>query len=243
LRQMGQDGIEKAIGFITAAHRTEASLQRYMRAVEAAQQKIGPMAPVIEYVDAWFDHPLFIEATCERIQEVLHGDGETERRGDGEPQPSATQVAPSPGRPVTPPEDAWIFTAHSIPSPMAAESNYVGELCRTAERVCEKMRREEWSLAYSSRSGRPEDPWLEPDICAAIREKAADGIKEILVVPIGFVADHVEVLFDLDVEAKEAAKKAGVRLKRAGTVGEHPKFFTMMADVVRARLRALAASA
>jgi protoporphyrin/coproporphyrin ferrochelatase len=212
LRQMSQDGVQKAVGFITAAHRAEASFERYLRVVEEAQQKIGALAPVIDYVDPWFHHPLFIEAICERIQEVLSGDGGT--------------------------KSALIFTAHSIPAPMAAESNYVGELRRTAELVCEQLRRDEWSLAYSSRSGKPTDPWLEPDVCHAIQDKAAEGQKDIVIAPIGFVADHVEVLFDLDVEAKEAAEKSGVRLRRAPTVGEHPKFLAMMADVVQKRLRA-----
>ncbi len=104
----------------------------------------------------------------------------------------------------------WFFTAHSIPCTMAKESTYVQDLTRTAELVCQKLNRKQWSLAYSSRSGNPRDPWLEPDVCDVIQAEATQGTKTILFIPIGFIADHVEILFDLDIEAQAAAKEAGV---------------------------------
>ncbi len=203
LRKMAKDGIRHAIGFPTAAYRCEASWERYIKAVEEARRRVGGSAPVISYIDPWFDHPLFIEAIAARIQEAL------------------------------PRSASWIFTAHSIPVPMANASRYVQELNRTAELVAQKFSQKTWTLAYTSRSGAPTDPWLEPDVCDEIRAQAKRGILDVLIIPIGFVADHVEVLFDLDVEAKEAARKAGVAFHRAQTVGDHPLFIQMMADSIR----------
>lgn len=213
LKAMIQKGVKHAVGFITAAHRCEASLERYIKAVEAARAAIGPTAPIIDYVDPWFDHPLFIDAIAARVKEVIK-------------DIPADRLAAMP----------WLFTAHSIPCSMAKESTYVQELQRTAEAVCRKVGRREFSLAYSSRSGNPSDPWLEPDVCDVIQAEAKRGAKEILFIPIGFVADHVEVLFDLDVEAQEAAQEAGVTLRRTQTVGEHPLFVKAMAEIIRQRM-------
>jgi ferrochelatase len=204
LQKMAADGIKQAVGFPTAAHRTEASWERYLNAVETARQKVGPTAPKINYIEPWFDHPLFIQAIAARIEEVQ--------------APGSAQ---------------WIFTAHSIPTPMAGASRYVQELEATAALVCIRLGVKNWRIAYTSRSGAPSDPWLEPDVCDDIRELAREGVRDVLTIPIGFVADHVEVLFDLDVEAKEAADKAGVRFHRAKTVGDHPLFIQMIADVIR----------
>jgi ferrochelatase len=212
LRKMAEDGIERAVGFTTAAHRSEASLERYVTAVEAARKRVGEKAPAIDYVDPWFDHPLFIKAIAARVEEAIGSE--------------RVHFFDAP----------WYFTAHSIPCAMAKESTYVQELQETAALVSAQHGKKEWRLAYSSRSGRPEDPWLEPDVCDVIREEATRGTRQILFVPIGFVADHVEILFDLDVEAQEAAKEAGVSLVRTKTVGDHPLFIQMIIDVVRKRM-------
>jgi protoporphyrin/coproporphyrin ferrochelatase len=213
LRKMADDGIKQAIGFPAAAHRCEASLERYVNATEEARRQLGDSAPVIHYIGPWFDHPLFVDAIVQRVQEAL--------------------------KTVPPDHQArmkWFFTAHSIPDNMAKESTYVQDLRRTAELVCDKFGRKQWALAYSSRSGNPRDLWLEPDVCDLIRSEASQGIKYILFIPIGFIADHVEILFDLDIEAQAAAREAGVTLYRSQSVGDHPLFTRMMADVVRARM-------
>jgi ferrochelatase len=119
---------------------------------------------------------------------------------------------------------------------MAKESTYVLELNRTAKLVCEKLGKKAWALAYSSRSGNPSEAWLVPDVCDAIRGEAARGAKDILLITIGFVADHVEVLFDQDVEAREAAENAGIGFHRAQTVGDHRAFIRMVVDVIRKRM-------
>ncbi len=212
LRQMQSGGVKRAIGFYTAAHRSEASLERYLNAVESARTRIGPEAPVVDLVGPWFDHPLFIEAITLRAQEAL-------------------QAVPGEERSSIP----LIFTAHSIPCAMAKDSTYVLELQKTAELIAHKLGRKEWKLAYSSRSGNPRDPWLEPDIGDEIRTRARHGQKQLLMIPIGFIADHVEILFDLDVEAQQVAREVGVTIYRAKTVGDHPVFCRMIADVVQKR--------
>ena len=222
LRQMASDGVKRAIGFPAAAHRCQASWERYLNAVEEARKKIGAAAPAMDYVGPWFDHPLFIDAICDRVNDVIPAKAGTQSNGLG-PGFHRGDVNNA----------SWYFTAHSIPVPMAKESRYVQELERTATLVAERFGRQDWRLAYSSRSGRPQDPWLEPDVSDAIREEARRGAKEILFIPIGFIADHVEVLYDLDIEANEAAETAGIRLLRAKTVGDHPLFARMMADVIQ----------
>lgn len=212
LRDMQSKGIKHAIGFYTAGHRSEASLERYLNAVESARQNIGVDAPVIDLVGPWYDHPLFIEAITQRAQDALKN------------VPAAEQT-----------RIPLIYTAHSIPCCMAKDSTYVIELQKTAELVSKKLGRSEWKLAYSSRSGNPRDPWLEPDICDEIRERAKRSEKHLLIIPIGFIADHVEILFDLDVEAKAVAQEVGVSIYRAKAVGDHPLFIRMIADVVEKR--------
>jgi protoporphyrin/coproporphyrin ferrochelatase len=211
LQKMIKNGVTHAIGFATAAHRSEASLERYIKAVEEARAKIGPKAPVIDYVDPWFDHPLFIEALAERVHEVV------------DPNP-ALKTAP------------WYFIAHSIPCVMAKDSTYVPELRRTAASVSTRFDRSDVKLAFSSRSGNPKEPWLVPDVGEVIRAEAKRGEKDILFITIGFLADHVEVLFDQDVEARAVAEEAGIRFCRTQTVGDHPFFIRMMADVIRKRM-------
>ncbi len=203
LRKMLADGVKSALGFCTAAYRCEASLERYVAAVDEARGKIGAAAPNVEFVGPWFDHPKFIAAISARIKAL-----------------GASADAP------------WVFTAHSIPCAMAKESNYVEELRETAGLVAKACGRSDWSLAFTSRSGRPTDAWLEPDISKVIRARAARGVRALTLIPIGFIADHVEVLYDLDIEAKAAADAVGMTLQRAATVGDHRLFIEMMADVV-----------
>lgn len=215
LRKMAADGIRRAIGFATAAHRCEASLERYVNAVAKARAAIGPSAPEIDFVNPWFDHPLFVEAIAARVQSVL----------DKIPLQARQSLR-------------WVFTAHSVPCSMAKESTYVEELRTTAEAVARRVGISSWRLAFSSRSGNPRDPWLEPDVCDLLKCDGAQGVKDLIFIPIGFVADHVEVLYDLDVEAKEAAETAGITLWRSETVGDHPLFLQMIAEVVRERAAA-----
>ncbi|HSQ11720.1 MAG TPA: ferrochelatase, partial [Candidatus Deferrimicrobium sp.] len=122
---------------------------------------------------------------------------------------------------------------------MAAKSSYVEQLQTSARLIAQKLGRQNCSLAFQIRSGRPSDPWLEPDIGETIRTLAAKGQKEVIVAPIGFVCDHVEVLYDLDIEAKKLADGLGVNMIRAGCPNDHPTFVRMMADVIAAKMNSV----
>ncbi len=210
---MARDGVAKALGFILSSHRTEASWERYQKNIAAARAELGGQAPEIDYTGGWHDHPLFIQTWSELIGAAF-GQIPAARRG----------AAP------------LIFTAHSLPVAMAARSPYVGQLEQSADGIARRLGHSLWSLAYQSRSGKPSDPWLEPDIGAAIRNLAAGGRKDVVVAPLGFVSEHVEVLYDLDIEAKRIAADLGMNLVRAGCPNDHPVFIRMIADVIKQSL-------
>lgn len=129
--------------------------------------------------------------------------------------------------------DGLIFTAHSIPLAMAQKSQYQREFETSSRLVADRLGARQWKLAYQSRSGRPQDPWLEPDVNEVIREAARDSVQNVKIVPIGFLADHAEVLYDLDFEARQTAESCGIGFYRAKTVMDHPKFIQMMFEMVR----------
>lgn len=213
LRELGQGGARRVLGFVLAAHRCEASWDRYLRDVADARERIGAAAPVVDYVGEWHAHPLFIEAAADRIGDAL------------------ARLEPAAAR-----ERAQlVFTAHSIPAAMAAASPYVEQLRESARLIAQRLNRREWTLAFQSRSGSPRDPWLEPDVGEVLR-----GLKgqAAVLAPIGFICDHVEVLYDLDVAAARVAREMNVTIARAATVGEHPRFIEMIARLVRERLPA-----
>jgi ferrochelatase len=214
LKRMANDGIRRALGFILSSHRTEASWDRYQKNVADARVELGPQAPQVTYCSGWHDHPLFIQTWAELIHSSF-ADIPVHQR-------SSTDL---------------VFTAHSLPAAMASRSPYVEQLEATARSVAAKLGHERWSIAYQSRSGKSTDPWLEPDIGNAIRKLAAAGRKEVVVAPIGFVCDHVEVLYDLDIEAKKIAEDHGVRFLRASCPNDHPTFIHMMANVIERELK------
>jgi ferrochelatase len=213
LQQMHDDGVRRVLGFILSSHQTEASWERYQKNIADARAEIGGQAPSIDYCDGWHDHPLFIRSWLELIQTA------------GAAFPAANHAA-----------IPLVFTAHSLPTPMAARSPYVEQLQTTARLIAAQLDHPRWSIAYQSRSGKPTDSWLEPDIGAVIKDFAAAGIKQMILAPIGFVCDHVEILYDLDIEAKKFAEELGVRLTRANCPNDHPTFIRMIADVVLKRL-------
>jgi len=203
--------VSSVFGFVLAAHRCEASWERYIAAVEEAAAELGGSAPEVVYADPWHTDPHFIRAAAGRTREALARLDSTERAG--------AQI---------------IFTAHSIPVAMAAESGYTEQITESSRLVAKELGIDGWTLAFQSRSASPRGPWLEPDIGAALRKLAG---RTVVVVPIGFVCDHVEVLYDLDVEAAKIARESGVRMVRAATVGDHPEFIEMIAAMVRAHVR------
>ncbi len=214
LREMSRAGIRRAIGFIAAAHHSYSSCRQYKENVrDARRQIVEEGCPDIEitYVDSWFEHPLFVDTmfrhTAEAIQRL-----------------PAELRAPA----------RIVFTAHSLPMSLARSSGYEQQLRATCRAVMKKLKRdtpEGWTLVYQSRSGLPTDPWLEPDIRDYLRTERSQGLSAAVVVPIGFICDHIEVLFDLDTQAAALCKELDLPMVRAATAGDDPVFIDMMADV------------
>jgi protoporphyrin/coproporphyrin ferrochelatase len=214
LKRMARDGIRRALGFILSSHKTEASWERYQKNIADARAELAGNAPTIDFCDGWYDHPLFVQSWVELIE------------------PALSKIAFS-QRGSTP----LVFTAHSLPVPMAAQSPYVQQLETSARLIADKLGHRRWSLVYQSRSGKPADPWLEPDIGDAMRNLAAEGCKDVVVAPIGFVCDHVEVLYDLDIEAKQIAENHGVKMCRVSCLNDHPTFIRMIAEVIQDKIK------
>ena len=210
LAELAADGRRRVLGIILSAFQTEASWGRYISAVETAREAMTVGAPAVDYARAWSRHPLFIQAVADRVSATA-----------GE-MPQALRDAP------------LVFTAHSIPRSMADGSPYAAQFGEASRRVAQSLGRAHWTLAYQSRSGNPRDPWLEPDVGDVIEELARAGEKAVIVVPIGFVCDHVEVLYDLDVDARQRARELGMGFYRAPAVNDHPLFIDMLAEIVSA---------
>ncbi len=212
LQEMSRNGIRTAIGVVLAPHRSSASFDRYVAAVDQARRQMGLEPLEINFISAWHTHPLFIEAIVSRISDALTLQGWSSKDS------LKTEI---------------VFTAHSLPCDMAGNSAYETEVRQTAEYVMKRVGKFLWDIAYQSRSGDPREPWLGPDINEWIRARNGKGLQNILVVPIGFLLDHVEVLVDLDKTARQSADKEGISYARAQTVMDHPKFIEMLAELVR----------
>jgi ferrochelatase len=196
-----------------APHQSPASTEKYERAFQHALKRAGSAARV-SYAPPFFDHPLFIRAHAARVREAL--ERLNGKRFDGV---------------------ELIFTAHSIPAAIASASPYVAQFTRTGELVAKETGAPRWSVAYQSRSGNPAEPWLEPDVRDLLRELPSRGVRAAVVAPIGFLCDHVEVLYDLDVEARQVAREVHVRMERATALNDHPLFIEMLADLATAQIR------
>ncbi|MBI3911945.1 MAG: ferrochelatase [Armatimonadetes bacterium] len=206
---MNREGCRRTVGIILAPHRSQTSWARYQLDVQRACDVNGG-GPEILYLSPWHTDPLFLEAVASRVEEATGY-----QRGHW---PTSVPLC---------------FTAHSIPVSMAETSPYVQEIAQSAAGIATLLGAPHWLVAYQSRSGDACIPWLEPDVADALRAAAAEGVTEVVVVPVGFLCDHVEVLYDLDIEARETAAEVGVRFRRAGTVGDHPAFIQMLARRVR----------
>lgn len=215
MHAMKEQHIERAIGLVLSAYSSYSGCRQYREDVVRAQQAVGGGAPAVEKLRAFYNHPDFVAANLDRMQQAI------------ERLPSAARG-----------DYKIVFTAHSIPMSMANTSQYVQQLTETSRLVAEgcDLPPDRWSLVYQSRSGRPADPWLEPDILDALRSLADGGTKSVIIMPIGFLSDHMEVLFDLDEEARLLAGELGLTMVRAGTVGTHPRFVSMLRELIEERL-------
>jgi len=214
LRQMRADGVRSALAFVTSAYSSYSSCRQYREDIARAQQTAGEGAPSVDKIRVFHNHPGFIEAMTDRVQEAL----------DMIPQERREAAH-------------LIYTAHSIPVAMAQECDYERQLKETCRLVTEKLGRREWRLVYQSRSGPASQPWLEPDILQRLREiKGQGGSADVVISPAGFVSDHMEILFDLDTEAAELCAELGLQMFRAGTVGTHPRFIRMIRELICERM-------
>ncbi len=213
LRQMKQDGVKRAIAFFTSAFSSYSGCRQYRENIAAAQADVGEGAPQVDKLRVFFNHPGFIEPMAENTATAL------------------TQI-PAEKRDKA----QLLFTAHSIPLGMAQNCKYETQLKEASGLVAAGVGRTDWRLVYQSRSGPPSQPWLEPDVGVALKEVAEAGGKDVVVVPIGFISDHMEVLFDLDEEAQNISRQLGLNMVRAATVGTHPRFVRMTVELVQERL-------
>ncbi len=215
VQQMKEDGITKALGLVFAAYGSYSSCRQYLEDINKAQNVVGDDAPQIDKIRLFYNHPNFINANSDHLRQAV--------AQLSEDVSEKYHVA---------------FTAHSLPMSMANSCQYVEQLQETCRLVAEKMSlpADRWKLVYQSRSGRPTDPWLEPDICDHIKSLHQAGINELVIMPIGFLSDHIEVLYDLDEEAAAVATELKMTMVRAATVGLHPDFITMLRLLIEERL-------
>ena len=187
VRQMAADGVRRALAIATSAYSSYSGCRQYIENIAAARAEVGESAPEIDKLPPFCDHPLFLQANVERVGEAL-ARVPLERR-------AAARL---------------VFTAHSIPMAMAATCRYEEQLLHTARHVSKAVEHDEWDLVWQSRSGPPGQPWLEPDILDHLRVLAEDGVKHVVAAPIGFLSDHMEVMYDLDVEAAQRCATLGI---------------------------------
>lgn len=231
IQKMRDDGIKNALAFVTAAYSSYSSCRQYLENIAEAQKAIGDGFPQIEKLRVFYNHPLFIEANVDSVQAALEQIPEARR--------SQTQI---------------LFTAHSIPLSMARNCNYEAQLLEASRLVFEgvaagaesvgnsestitrQLKPRSYNLVFQSRSGSPSQPWLGPDVSDYLRQLRSNGVSDLVVSPIGFVSEHMEIVYDLDTEAKALCRELGLNMVRAATAGTHPAFVEMIRELVLERL-------
>jgi protoporphyrin/coproporphyrin ferrochelatase len=214
LAQMKKDGIRRALAFVTSAYSSYSGCRQYREDIARAQSEAGLGAPEVEKLRAFFNHPGFIEATEARLRDALQEMPTNARQN--------LQI---------------IYTAHSVPVSMASGCDYVRQLEEVRKLVSARLGIANDALVYQSRSGAPGQPWLEPDILDHLREvKARNLASAVVLAPIGFISDHMEVLYDLDIEARQLCDSLGLPMVRARTVGVHPRFIAMIRELIVERM-------
>jgi len=216
LQQMASEGVKRALAVVLSSYSSYSSCRQYRENISDARATVGESAPQIDKLRVWYNHPDFVTANAERLREAI-------------------ETLPESAR-----EQARIaFTAHSIPMSMATSCDYEKQLKETCRLVSETLQipADRWQLVYQSRSGRPEDPWLEPDINQHLEDLERSGADSVVVMPIGFLSDHIEVLYDLDEEARATADRLRLTMVRAKTIGTHPRFVSMLRELIVERIR------
>jgi ferrochelatase len=213
LREMADDGIKNALAFFTSAYSSYSGCRQYLEDISRAQAEVGSRAPQVGKLRAFYNHPGFIEPNIENVLKALRQIPEEKRK--------RAQIA---------------FTAHSIPLSMAENCDYEAQLNETCRLVADGAGHERWRLVFQSRSGSPAQAWLEPDICDYLTELKEAGTTDVVIAPVGFISDHLEVIYDLDTEARAHCEKIGLNMIRAATVGAHPTFIKMIRELILERM-------
>jgi len=213
LREMKADGIHRALAFVTSAFSSYSGCRQYREDIARARVEAGPGAPEIDKLRLFFNHPGFIESTEDRLREAL-----------AQVSADAKQNA------------QVVYTAHSIPISMADTCDYVQQLEEVRKLVSTRLGIRNDVLVYQSRSGAPGQPWLEPDVLDYLREAKTENLASAVVLaPISFISDHMEVLYDLDIEARQLCNSLSLPMVRAKTVGVHPRFVSMIRELILER--------
>jgi ferrochelatase len=212
LTAMKADGVRRAAAFVTSAYSGYSCCRQYLEDIDRARAEVEG-APEVDKLRIYFNHPGFVEPMIENTR-------------------AAYDRLPADLRGAAP----LVFTAHSVPVAQPGREAYVTELNDVARAVAASVDdNPSWALVYQSRSGPPSMPWLEPDVGDHLEKLHAEGAKAAVIVPIGFVSDHMEVKYDLDVEAAELARRLGLRIERAATAGTHPRFVAMVRELILER--------
>jgi ferrochelatase len=209
---MRDDGVTNALAFVTSAYSSYSSCRQYLEDIERARELVGPDAPRIEKLRAFYNHPGFIEANVANVRASL------------EQIPEAIRI-----------DAEIVFTAHSIPETMASNCDYESQLREASRLVAEGLDVAKWQLVFQSRSGSPAQPWLGPDVNKCLRELRSRGVNDVVVSPIGFVSDHLEIVYDLDTEAMALCRELGLNMIRAATAGTNPAFVSMIRELMLER--------
>jgi protoporphyrin/coproporphyrin ferrochelatase len=213
LRRMAEDGVTRALAFVTSAYSSYSGCRQYREDIMRARSGLGSRAPRIDKLRVFYNHPGFIEANADSVRRAYERLPESERG-----------------------EALLLFSAHSIPLSMAETCRYEEQLREACRLVAAAAGRGSWRLVYQSRSGPPQQPWLEPDVGDFLEQLASEGIRGAVISPIGFVSDHMEVLYDLDTEVRERCEELGIRMVRAATAGAHPAFVGMIRELILERM-------
>lgn len=207
-----KDGRKRALGFIVSAYGSYSGCRQYRENIEqAVARATSPLE--VQPIRRFFNHPRFVQACSSRVARAIAD--------------LAEKVSLTP---------RIVFTAHSIPSSMADTCGYERQLRATASLVAQSVGAEHWDLVWQSRSGPPRVPWLEPDVLAHLKRLKANGCPAVVLAPIGFLSDHMEVVFDLDVEARDLCTEMDLPMSRALTVGTHPDFIRCIRELVLEQL-------
>ncbi len=214
LRQMADDGVRRALAFVTSAFSSYPGCRQYLDDIDRARRELGPNAPQVDKLRVFYNHPGFIDPMAERVQRALE-EVPARRR-------ASAQI---------------LYTAHSIPTAMARTCSYEEQLREACRLVSERVGRPDWQLVYQNRSGPPSQPWLGPDVDDYVRQLGQrKTIRDVVVVPIGFLCEHMEIVYDLDVATRAVCEESGLNMVRSAVVGCHPRFVQMIRELIQERI-------